>query len=343
MTSSASPPIAPDTPPSRGARWFASWKLWLALLFVGLALIALAVCLTTYRRMLAIRYLDDRGSIGFADDDKWRAEWFGEFGTALRSVEGVICNGELNDTALRQVAILDEMTLLSCNAWTDHQPLTEAGVTALRRLRHLEILIVYGELKTIGDQDPFVGLFAAKPPLVRVGVEDMQMSPAALAELTQIESIEELQLFVRRLESFGNLAPLPNLADLQLRYYGPFDASWLSRCPRLRTLHLYGPLSDDDLRQIADLRGLESLSLNGHETYMDVSDAGIAHLARLTSLTTIALPAELITPATLDVFRTMPALKVICPHGGLEDPELVEAISEHWELSERAKFPYRAP
>lgn len=320
-------------PHPRRSRWFASWKLWMLLLFVGLALIAAAVCIPTLQRMAALQYLNDHDvHVEIQEGDEWLTDRFGEFGTARRSVRRIVCNGPLNDRVLHAISQLNEVREFETS---DHisEPLTGSGVAAFQSLRNLEGLSIRGMVEVPGDEDLISGLLAARPPLKAFAVENTPVSAAAFRELGTFKDLLWVGAVTR--EDFPGLQSLPNLQEFYLDFSGEIDLNWLQESPQLYLLVLKGPLFDDHLRQIADLKGLNYLSIAPSDFGGDITDAGIEHLTELNDLRSIRLPAELITPATVDLLRRLPRLGEVVLLGPVPiDRNLKQSMRNHWQVSQ---------
>lgn len=326
----------------RGTRWFASWKLWLALLFVGLALIVVAVCIPTYERMRAIRFLEGQDVyIEFAPGDEWLTERFGEVGTALRSVRWIRCEDEFSDRVLRRVALLDEVKEFELDGFAN-EPLTADGIASLASLTQLEKLSLRGPIEGVAGEDVFATFFAARPPLSEVHIHDAPLSADALVELFQIESLVTVNVRVERLtrEDFQALHPLPQLKNLRLTFDGEIDVGRLRSSPRLSWLYLAGPLSDEDLRLISELSSLTMLNLAHCTVREDLTESGVAHITRLTHLKEIGLPAECITPDSIEMLARMPNLEEVYIAGDVERG-LIIALHERWVVHSWNGYFYR--
>jgi hypothetical protein len=278
--------------------------------------------------MQAIRYLGShRAQIEYSSDSEWLTERFGALGTALRPVDSIKVRRGLSDELLRQVALLDEVKGFDIGG-PQSGPITDSGIAALASLRHLEILAIGQPLDIEGDIDFYAPVFAARPPLRIVEVDNFRMSIAALVELTKIESLERVNVSVENLtrESFRNMRPLPNLQSFALGGDNDVDVHWLRGSPLLTELVLPQQLSDDDMRQIGELKQLNYLAVG--------STVGIEHLTQLTSLHMIGLHPKAITPTSVELLRRLPRLSYVMLSSRLEDRDLLEDMKTYWRVEE---------
>lgn len=332
MSSRPSSFTASEPPTARKTHWCTSFKLWLVLLLIALAAIAAAVCIPTSRRMQAISYLEEHHTdVTFSADSEWLTKWLGTFGTALRPVETIVCS-TINDEVLLHIAELSEVRELFFVSYNT-QPLTVSSTRALGCLRRLEVLQIDGKLVMADDQDLFIELFATNPPLRGVAIPQTPMTAAALRELTTIQSLLSLSAYTH--EDISDLRPLPNLQECGLRFECEIDLSWLRASPKLWALSFNGPLDEEDLQLIGELTSLTQLSIIPSEFGGSITDAGIEHLSQLKDLQRIRLPADVITPDTVELLRRLSHLEFVDMFGPVPvRGPLRESMREHWQVNQ---------
>ena len=104
----------------------------------------------------------------------------------------------------------------------------------------------------------------------------------------------------------GAIGPAPTQQQLEL----------LSALGELRELSITAPLTDDGLVPLGSLRQLERLELScggmwGRGGVTSFSDAGVAHLSRLTRLKQLAIRSPPVTGATLGQLEALPHIEAL--------------------------------
>lgn len=108
--------------------------------------------------------------------------------------------------------------------------------------------------------------------------------------LSNYTSLQTLSLFECDFERTDFLASLANLTSLRLEMIKPvhFDLSGVSGLFKLQSLDVEGLLSDDNLRSLEGLAGLQSLRLRSSQ----MSDEGMRSVAKLQELTCLELASS---------------------------------------------------
>lgn len=300
---------ADDAPaePQRG-RMLLSWKLWLGMLFVGLAAIAFVAALPVYRRMQAFEYFDAHDiEYDLTADNEWLAERLGRWGRGLRRVKSIRPIRIDDESAIPHITEFQETKAFHCYGGI---PLSKTSIESLSSLIHVEEL-------TLGNanftDELLARWFANRPPLRKVTLVRSAISGEGLRELSRIQTLAEMYLFGTSLTetNFRDLAPMPNLQTLAVDEgaIGEQGGRWISSMPGLRSLyfdqvnatpefwsHLRG-LNRMEFFACRKMRipasGLQAISLLGGVTELDfetssLDSAGIEHIGRMTQLTTLS-------------------------------------------------------
>lgn len=130
-------------------------------------------------------------------------------------------------------------------------------------------------------------------PLLELWLQETKITDASAATLSQIKSLNFLQLNATSLSDafLEHLQPLPKLKDLGLRGTRVTSAGmqYLPRHPRLTDLDVYHTEVDDaGVERLVDCQSLTSLGLS----MTRVTDHVFQHLARLPNLTDANLSAN---------------------------------------------------
>jgi internalin A len=184
-----------------------------------------------------------------------------------------VANCAISDEWLATVARLPVLQRLSIDySWSPpastaptRTQLTDSGLTALHQLKSLKRL----------------SLGTAKFDDVRL---------RALSGLAQLEGLDLLRTGITD-------DGLPSMLEgmTGLRWLSVYDAQIsgpglekLRDCPRLLSLRLQCPLTDDGLASLAEVPQLEYLQVN-RATGLVITDRGLAHLGKLTNLTQLVI------------------------------------------------------
>jgi serine/threonine protein kinase/Leucine-rich repeat (LRR) protein len=177
-------------------------------------------------------------------------------------------------------------------------------LTGLSRLTTLSLI----NARNVDDEGmKAVGQLRALESLELLGT---RVTDKGLQHLAGLRKLSSLQLMLLKVTDSGLavLEELPALQDLDLSHTGITDQGLklLARHQRLRRLSLQhlSQVSDDGLKTLAALKGLEYLLLGG----TPITDAGFRELARLPNLKVLGLGHTRITDASLQELARMQTL-----------------------------------
>jgi len=193
----------------------------------------------------------------------------------------------LTDVGLASLAELDRLKYLWVGT-SGLSKITDAGLKHLSRLRSLEELHVGGEAFS-GDG---LASLADMPNLRKLYVNG-SLAQGGLASLAGLRSLEELDIFSSP-KSIG-ISEINRLSGLrELRYLNIgmvvrdgaiLNITGLSRLETLRLLMAKSAsFGDEDLACVAGMKNLKWLAISKMGGHCSISDAGMVHLAGLTSL-----------------------------------------------------------
>jgi Leucine-rich repeat (LRR) protein len=230
---------------------------------------------------------------------------------------------------------------------------TDRGIEQLQRLQHLEDLTLNAaEFLT----DAAVAHLRANKGLRRLVLRGVDITDVGMPHIAELTNLRTLDLSHTMVGDVG-LESLPSLTELEELNLGGnaitgLNLNFLKLLPKLKKLSLHGiqrrnagacwtPLITDlDLDTIALLSGLEeldlgvgiSLGMGGKPAAegggncsvtggIQLSDLGLAKLATLKKLRRLDVSGARLTPAGIEVLRTLPQLERLsvwnCP--GLDD------------------------
>lgn len=119
----SSPDAQPPDPPkdlvsSDRVHLLTSWKLWLAMLFVSLLLMAAAFLWTPYRRMRALDLIETRkGSYTLGESPcPWVTNRLGRLGLGFQPVDEVHVNAPIGLSGFERLAVLSEAKSITVTA-----------------------------------------------------------------------------------------------------------------------------------------------------------------------------------------------------------------------------------
>lgn len=129
--------------------------------------------------------------------------------------------------------------------------------------------------------------------------------------LTDVEKITLLLDKDVSVQDIRALQRLPKLTDLTIWISELKDEHMaaLRGMPHLKTLHLrYVPISDEGLKHIGDITGLEDLTITGSPK---ITDEGIGHLQKLAKLQRLCISETSVTNARLlELQKDMPRTRI---------------------------------
>lgn len=159
-----------------------------------------------------------------------------------------------------------------------------------------------------------------------IGLEDLRRGWARFLEQDpELTDAQIEQVLRQKLDECDNPS-LDNLREITLTSVG--STKFLIRlqpCVNLRSLHLaYSPLTDDDVRLIAQFHQLEELNLSGTE----VTDGGAAQLRPLKNLKSLFLYGTQVTDNCLQTLEQFPNLEFVSVQNSAVTEEGVQAFKE---------------
>jgi hypothetical protein len=314
-----------------------------ALLAVGMAFVGTKVNRARNEQAIANEITRSGGSFqrqsyGMAastTDRTWFERWL-DLDLEARIVQVSLGGWEVTDADVQRLAGLSDLahlSLTSCN-------LDGTSLAALEGLPHLTAIAVSGSALT----DEGIAALGRLPAVERLSIDAhggragfaLRLTDAGLAQLKHLKSLRHLALGTSqftddRLRALSGLAQievlvlsrtgltdagLPEMLDgltglrsLNIQnamVTGPGLAK-LRDCPRLLSLRLSCPLTDDSLTYLANVRQLAQLDIGGASGLM-LTDKGLAHLEQLTNLTQLSLNGSRFGDAGLQHLSRLTAL-----------------------------------
>jgi Leucine Rich repeat len=222
-------------------------------------------------------------------------------------------NLSVNDQSMRYVAPLANIANLRKlkRLWITQTAITDAGLAIVGQLPALELLDVR---YSPGVTDEGLSHLARLGRLHELSISHTAITDEGLAHLAGLMNLDSLDLTETLVAGAGlrHLAGLPNLKGLYLGHTpmaDPCMAILPSLSARLERLTLEGTIiSDAGLAEVAKLTSLECLSLLD----TGITDAGLSQLASLTGLKELYLPSKGTTPAGIARLQAaLPKCKII--------------------------------
>ncbi len=314
-----------------GSSWATSWKLWTALLLMGLLLIAVSTLLPAIRRYQALQFFDlNHIQYEFSDQNEWITDVFGDRAKGVREVQTIRIEGAATDETLIHVGRFPETSNLIWRQLGRTTSISDRGIAALQQLSELEdVRLLFVELN-----DEMLGRWFAETPRLRfVSIEGKDVGHRTLEALCRIPTLQVLRFSQCTSDDapFAGLEASENLRELHLSGTGAGDwaATWISQSHQLTELNLSSnTITDEGLREIATLPRLESLMLT---MCPNLSDAGVAHLEKLMHVHTLGLPSKAITQESIDILRRMPMLTEVYVSGNITNFQFRRQMIEHWD------------
>jgi beta-lactamase regulating signal transducer with metallopeptidase domain len=265
--------------------------------------------------------------------------------TALTSLEDLTFPARgPGDVSLEHVAKLSRLRRLNARGFcpadqTKPGPFTDEGLRHLTKLRDLE---EFQMCSGIGVTDVGMGYLAQLPRLKHVSLLVNGVTNDGLAKLATVKSLTNLWLSCRGVSVAGvnHLNALDNLEFLSmlsvLRDDSTLDLSGLTKLENL-ALHISdrygrdseGALRDEDLACLADLTQLRWMQVGFSPK---LTDAGMAHLAKLDELDRVSIGGKHVTDAGLQYLTGKQAMNMLSVRGdftseGLRQLEGLNALA----------------
>ncbi len=229
--------------------------------------------------------------------------------------------GFLALAATTTVAGVDEWADAGVEWWEggafcrDSSKLTRTHYEQLGQRRELKSLTLYGRSRLT---DELLALLAGLEQLEKVAIDGVNISDAGLRHLAGWKNLRQLTFFHVQNKDHFTGAGLTNLTGLtRLESFGcggsPFTDAGLAACAQLRPLtdlRIWHTLATDaGVAALTNLPALRSLRL-APQFRPRITDAALAHLAKITALATLSLGEMPLTWADgLTHLKSLPALK----------------------------------
>lgn len=230
----------------------------------------------------------------------------------------------LSPEAESVLAEMRQLRTLGIHGRMYHREDQLATLSAVAKLTDLEHLNVSVSVAGAGDLDPLARLTNLKS--LALEIRNNVRARDGLAAIAKLTQLEQLSLTTRQSTSvdLACLAGLTNLKSLVIQCT-PGGAAPLPALPQLEALGLsYVPVADADVARLAASGRLRTLCL-GHS---GISEAGLAGLALVPSLTELALDEDTLTVEGLEALAALKSLK------SLHVTHLREASTDYDDLDE---------
>jgi internalin A len=196
------------------------------------------------------------------------------------------------------------------NLYLVHTAISAKGLQLLSNMKSLEYLYLSGELTDEG-----LGVVSQQfKTLKGLFIQENRLTDKGLTYLAVLSSLEVLEISSGRITNAGlaNLAKLPSLRYLILEGTNFTDdaMAYLKDFSSLRILDAgaLNSLTDADMVHIANIPNLEEINLCWSG---DISDNGMAALARLASLKKLYIPHSKVTDKGLSYLRSCKNLEYL--------------------------------
>jgi len=201
---------------------------------------------------------------------------------------------------------------------------TGTGLRHIEKMKSLECLSLPRNVSDAG-----MNHVAKLTGLKRLYSKENNITSRGLASLAVLRELEELELGCNRMEDDGlvHLKQFPRLQYLMLWGKG-FTPAAMVHVKEIRSLRIFypgSPITDDEgLAQLATLPKLERLSLYHCE---GITDAGLAHVAKMASLRQLDLGGARISDVGGEHLHRLTKLEWLDMPGTLSRPALVELLA----------------
>jgi beta-lactamase regulating signal transducer with metallopeptidase domain/Leucine-rich repeat (LRR) protein len=208
----------------------------------------------------------------------------------LRGLRYLFLHGQVSGEALTQLQAPPSLRILCVNV----KPFGDVGMEAISRITQLERFSAHWA-EDITDRG--VGYLTRMPNLKKLDLGSARITDEAARVLGQIRTLDYLTLPTLGLTDAGleHVANLENLRFLSVACFtgSPLTDQTLARLaklPKLEELTIAGAFTDEGMKSLGGMGAMKALCLT-FAPLMDphVTNAGIAHLGRLTKLQRLAL------------------------------------------------------
>ncbi len=222
--------------------------------------------------------------------------------TSLEELELGGSQMKMNDQGLAHLKNLPNLKYLDLQSNT----FTDAGMVYLKDVRSLHGIVVPSKWSIVGDQG--LAHLASLPNLERLLIGGSPITDAGMEQIGKMASLRALSISSADISDAGasQLNRLPHLEELRLP---PLSAAamveLLKRHQRLRQL-IGGARQDDEiLNLVGNMPEMECFMTGGRE----VTDAGMAHLARCRKMRHLSVSSSPITSKGLGEIGKLVALE----------------------------------
>jgi beta-lactamase regulating signal transducer with metallopeptidase domain len=229
----------------------------------------------------------------------------------------------IDDAALAQIAKLPNLTVLRTWGSSADKPITDRGLFSIASIEGLRELFISGQ----GITDLGVGAVAGMRNLESLSLfsQSQELTNEGVATLANLSRLNYLAVgFNKRanvtLSALSQLKSLTSLTYLQASGFHQDDSVLdLSTLENLTyvAINIYGGMRDEDLVCLSELKNLRWL-----QGVQDISDAGAAHIAKMTNLDRLNIRGEGLTDAALEQFQNLTAMDMLTVEGSFTDSGL---------------------
>lgn len=254
----------------------------------------------------------------------------------LRTISGLakleqllMIQTRLNEIGTRRLRNLPNLRVI------DLRGNMEAGNMTLRELGNLPHLRALKHRSTAVTDEGMTNLAESKT-IESMLIQDFAITDLSGPQIAKLTKLSQLEIF--RCPGFGDQGVLAlkglgltrlTLRDLPIVSNGAMEV--FSDLPKLKRLYLHElSVSDDGLKQLANLEALEQLDV---WTVPGLTDATIDVIAKLPNLKDLSLRTTGITDAAIDKILAMPALEslTVKENGGVSEAALLKLKSKEWK------------
>ncbi len=210
---------------------------------------------------------------------------------------------------LAYLAKLPRLEYLCLGAsFEDKCKFNESGLAYLKDIPSLKKLYIFWQLPIT---DAGMAHVANLTGLEELDIAELPISDAGLAHLKSLSALKKLNLgykgsritekglvYLKQMKSLESLTLPPILTDAGLAEITEFD--------KLKHLCIGGKISDAGLGYLTKLQHLETLNITNNK---DVTNVGVAHIAKLTNLKELTLSSDKLTDDSLTALGAVKSLK----------------------------------
>jgi beta-lactamase regulating signal transducer with metallopeptidase domain/Leucine-rich repeat (LRR) protein len=242
----------------------------------------------------------------------------------LKSLECLELPYGITDKGLARIANLKNLKRLWAGGGTHRLLLTDAALRQVSKLRALEYLLISG----IGFTDAGMGYLGELSNLRTLNLSANSITNDGLAKLTTLKSLERLSLYCKDVTIAGvsHLNALTGMMDLRVTGIKQdntgLDISGLTKLEELGLNSATGPIRDEDLVCVKELKHLKALVISSRVESSGVTDAGIAYLKDLPKMRQLYCDSPYLTDKSLSYLGNMKTLTSLNISGDFTDDGL---------------------